>query len=359
MSITVQCPGCARQIALADGDARAQVRCPACGFSFDRPAARSDAITAEPPPPPRASRAIRAGRPDRGAAVVRCDHCGEPLRAKASRDDEPVRCPVCGNTVARRSRQITAKAPPVKAASTQITTTSPGPRPTEDDEGAEAYRFAHVPRSCPRCDRELDDRAVLCLGCGFNSETGVQAVREFAPVERTWDGGLSYRSRLVLFGAGQVIAVGMVGGAILGDFLLAGLVTWLVGTVLLAYTVGTFSRLAVARSHTGHVKVTKAWHVCFVPLRPERINLRMYEGVTTGMTHGADLWDWIVLIILLGYGLIPGLIWWYWAFHRDTFYAGLTQNHGMLTLDLYRGWDEAAMKEVAHVVRDVGGYLPQ
>ncbi len=315
---------------------------------------RADAITAEPPR--RRTRAIRAGQPDRRAAVLTCEHCGEPLRAAAQRDDEPVRCPVCGNVVARRSRQITAKPPPVKASSTGIVAASPGSRRTTDDEGDEAYAFANAPRDCPRCGREMNDGAVLCLGCGFNGETGEQAVREYTAVQRTWDGGLSLRRRLVLFGVGQAAGTVMLGGAVLGDFTLAALLVWVAGTVLLAYTLGTFSRLEVARSASGHVKAAKLWRFCFVPLRPQRINLRTYAGLTTGMAHGADLWDGIIFLTLLGYGLLPGLIWWYWTFHRDTYYVGLTRDHGMLALDLYRGWDEAVMHDIARVVRDVGGY---
>jgi hypothetical protein len=350
---TLPCPGCARGVALPDNDARAEVRCPACGMTFDRP----DAITAAPP---RKSRAIRSGQPKAHPQVVTCEHCGETLRA-AERDDRPLRCPVCGNLVPARSRQITAKpppikAPPIRAASTEITAAPSRTGPVDEDDGEQPYHFESPPRNCPRCERELDDGAVLCLKCGYNAQTGEQAVREYEPVERSWDGGLSLRRRLVLLGVGQTIAIGMLIGAALGDFLVAAVAAWLFGTLLLAYTMGTFCRIEVARSTMGKVKLVKAWRFCFVPVRPVRINPQLYNGVTTGMAHGADLWDWIVLLTLSLYGLIPGLIWWYWAFHRDTFYVGLVRDHGNMALELYRGWDQDVMHDIARVVREVGGY---
>jgi predicted amidophosphoribosyltransferase len=357
MSISVRCPGCARSVALTDDDPRVQIRCPACGLSFERPAARSDAITAEPPPSPRA---IRAGQPGSRAGVVTCEQCGERLRAAGSRDHEPLRCPVCGALVARPSRQIAAKLPPVKAttASSQITAVPGQPtRPSRaDDDGDEQYHFATEPRRCPRCDRELDGSAVLCLACGFNSETGEQVVREFTEIDRIWDGGLSRRRRLGTFGIVQAVCLPMLIGAILGDVALEAVIVWLIGTVLLAYTLGTFCRLQVARSRTGNVKMVRTWHIGLIPLRPTRVNLRQYGGVATGMEHGADLWDWIVLLTCVGYGIVPGLIWWYLAFHCATFYVGLTRDHGMRALDLYRGWNEGVMRDIAQVVRDVGGY---
>jgi hypothetical protein len=124
----------------------------------------------------------------------------------------------------------------------------------------------------------------------------------------------------------------------------------------MAYVLGTFSRLEAARSAIGKVKVVKTWRFCFVRLRPVRIDLRHYEGVTTGTAREADVWDWVVLAVLFAYGVIPALLWWYLAFDRDTYIVGLTRHHGGVALELYRGGDEKAMREIAQTARDLGGY---
>jgi hypothetical protein len=246
-------------------------------------------------------------------------------------------------------------AAPIKAPSEPVVTTPPPSGPPDPDND-ESYRFATALPRCPNCQRLMAEDAVLCVGCGYNVKTGEKAVREYAPVNRTWDGELTYRRRLQLFGAVQALWLLALAGAFWGDFLAAGLFSWFLSSALLAFVVGTFGRIHVTRTRRGQVTLTRTWHVCLLPLPPTRIALYQYDGVTSGMAHGADLWDWVVFGTLLSYGILPGLVWWYWTFHKDVFYIGLTRGHGSMALELYRGWNEAATRDIAQVLRDVAGY---
>jgi hypothetical protein len=202
----------------------------------------------------------------------------------------------------------------------------------------------------------MEHDAVACVGCGYNYATGEQAKREYTPVARFWDGGMPVPRRWGLFGAGQAFSITLLGGAVLADILVAGLISWVISSLLLAYILGTFARVEVLRTRGGNVMVTKRWHFCFVPLKPMRIQILAYEGVRVGVARDADLWDWVLFFILLGYGIIPGLIWWYCAFQRDLYYVGLLQNHGSVAVELYRGWNEAMARDMGQVIRDVGGF---
>ncbi len=310
-----------------------------------------DAITATPP---RRSRnvAIRA-------AVLTCAQCGERLSSAANQ----THCPLCGQPVPVQTRKNKARAAPP---SEQIQAGAPPdlvlplPEDGADDDNADdngdAYRLTRPVQHCSNCQREMPDDGVLCLGCGYNNATGKHTIREYAPIDRSWDGALPLGPRLALFGAVQAFALLVLVGAYFGDLVLAGLVGWLVATLVTAFILGTFDRLDVSRRRGGYVTVTKTWRVCFMPWPSTNIPVRQYAGVTTGMTGGADMWDWLILFTLLVYGVIPGILWWHCAFHRDQFYVGLLKDHGALALELYRGWNETQTREIAQVIRDVAGY---
>jgi hypothetical protein len=371
MSVFVPCPACARAVAVA-ADQRGTIRCPECDLAFDLPVGAqlqqrtespaaapivpSDAITAGAAP--HAVSPHRLGRANIGDTVVVCRNCREPLWTAMSGGKRPTRCPQCGNVVPVAVPKKTAKA---KIRSDQIK--APGviveqqASEQPDSEGNDAsYGVIGTLRHCPNCERAMADDGILCLACGYNMDTGAQAVREFEPVLRSWDGALPYRSRMLLMGAGQAIGVFGLIGAFFGGFLLAGVFTWIGFTALLVYLLGTFDRIDIARSPSGHIKVTKTWRVFFVERSPTKIVLNQYAGVTTGMRNDVDGWDILMLGIMLALGVIPGILWWYCAFHRETFYVGLLREHGAIALELYRGWNQAQTQEIAKVVRDVAGF---
>lgn len=371
MSVFVPCPACARAVAVTE-DQRDTIRCPECDLVFDvPPAARqkmlaelstdapvvpSDAISAGAAP--HAVSPHRLGCASSGDTVVVCPHCREPLWSGMKPDRRPTHCPQCGNVVPVAVPKKKAKAK-LRSDQIKIPGTPIEPQPVEhadnDDDDA-SYRVIGTLRRCPNCQRSMADEGVLCVACGYNIETGTQAVREFQSVLRSWDGALSYRSRLMLMGAGQILGLLGLVGSFFGDVLLAGVVSWIGYNALLVYLLGTFDRIDISRTRRGLVTVTKMWRVCFVRRPRTFIVLQHYAGVTTGMRNDVDGWDILVLGAMLAMGIVPGILWWYCAFHRETYYVGLTQAHGAIGIELYRGWNETQTKEIAKVIRDVAGY---
>jgi predicted Zn finger-like uncharacterized protein len=102
--------------------------------------------------------------------IVACPECHKQIKAAADLLGKKVRCKACGHS-------FTAKAgPPPKAAA------NPGkPRPAkkaaDDDEDANPYGVEALdlaPR-CPNCANEMESaEAIICLYCGYNTQTRVQ-----------------------------------------------------------------------------------------------------------------------------------------------------------------------------------------
>ena len=296
-------------------------------------------------------------------SVVTCAHCGEPLWSSANRESRPSHCPQCGQPVpppAKKKAKAKSSEQIKPAASMEVFVKPlpdvPLPSPPRTHDDAEEYGLSAKIRLCPKCQRELPDEGVLCTVCGYNSETGEQVEREYAPVQRSWEGVLSLRRRLQLFAAGQVIGLlGIVAGY-LGDYLELGLFSWGASTFLFAYVLGTYPRIDVTRMRRGYATLTKTWRVFFVPLPPADIPLGQYAGVAVGKQMDVDGWDWAVLCMMLCCFLVPGILWWYLTFHQESFYVTLTKEHGALALQLYKGFSQEQAQEMAHIIQDVAGY---
>ena len=309
------------------------------------------------PPPDLPSSTTRSGD-----ALVSCAHCGEPLWSVANRDSRPTHCPQCGEPVLPPPTKKKAKAKSsdqMKPAPAREDFVKPLPEerePTAEDDAAEEYKFSAKIRLCPKCRRELPDDGVLCTLCGYNAETNEQAVREYTPVKRSWEGALSLRRRLVLFGAAQFLSFCALPGAYYLEAEVAWLISWCFFTPLLAYILGTFDRIDLTRNSRGHATMTRTWRICFIPMPATEIALWQYMGVRCGSTRDADMMDWFLFGSLFAAGVIPGLIWWYFAFHRDMLYVTMLKEHGTPALEIYRGWNEAQAREMAQIIQDVAGY---
>jgi hypothetical protein len=291
-------------------------------------------------------------------AIVSCGRCGEPLWSAATRDQRPTHCPQCGEPVPPpASRKAKAKSSEqIKPALPEVFVRPLPDAPPPTDENAEEYRFSEQQRFCPKCKRELPGDGVLCVACGYNAETGEQAKREYTPVQRTWEGALSLRRRLLIMGAAQFLTLLALPGAFVGDIVLAWFISWCFFTPLLAYILGTFDRIDLTRNRRGDATMTRTWRIAFIPMPKAEILLWQYSGVRCGATRDIDVMDWFLFGSLLAAGVIPGLIWWYLAFHKDMLYVTLLKEHGTPALELYRGWNEAQAREMAQIIQDVAGY---
>ena len=137
--------------------------------------------------------------------------------------------------------------------------------------------------------------------------------------------------------------------------LFALLVSWLIGTALWAFVVGTYPRINLTRSKAGHVRIAKTWRCCFVPLKGADLRWRGCVGVAVVRSGQTDLLDWITLFFLAPWGVIPAFFWWYYVVRPDQLDVALTKEHGYHTILLYRGGNEMMANDIAAAVRSVTG----
>ena len=99
----------------------------------------------------------------------------------------------------------------------------------------------------------------------------------------------------------------------------------------------------------------KTWRICFFRCPEQRIDVRAYEGISTGRRNETSMFDWFIVLSLLPFGLIPGALWWFFTIHRDSFHVSLTRHHGHAELTLYHGLSERRMHDIARAVRQAAG----
>jgi hypothetical protein len=80
-----------------------------------------------------------------------------------------------------------------------------------------------------------------------------------------------------------------------------------------------------------------------------------FEGVSLTSSYEAGIFEWLVFFLLLPYGIISGLVWWYYAIHKVTFRVALTRDHGYAAVIVCQGWDEAQMRDVANTIAGAAG----
>jgi predicted amidophosphoribosyltransferase len=103
--------------------------------------------------------------------------CGKKFTAKDSLAGKTVKCPNCG-----RPLTVTAAASPAaRAADGKSVPPKTGPRrPDADEESgplAELLDEVGMPasrtgRRCPECFSDMTSEAIICIQCGYNTETG-------------------------------------------------------------------------------------------------------------------------------------------------------------------------------------------
>ena len=141
-------------------------------------------------------------------------------------------------------------------------------------------------------------------------------------------------------------AIGSVAAIVDGNFLEFMSVCWFFA-FFLAFLLGTYSRVNLARNTKGQIKLTKTWRAFFYELPTTQLKLSQYEGIATGHMHYITWLDWFLLLLLLVCFFVPGLIWFYLSFFRVTFFVALAKDHGSPDYFLYRGFNEELMKEMS------------
>lgn len=266
-------------------------------------------------------------------------------------------CPLCGTLVSLPAAPQTTSAltPWLSTSSSTAIQAASTPEAADEEveeEGSSPYAVAKTEEvACPSCRKILAPGTSVCTGCGHDLE--VKRDRTLPVVVRHWQVGLPPPWRVGIFLLGQVLAVLALVMAAYHDELSTAVFSWFLFTGMLAFLLGTYDWVDLTRNHRGRVVLSKTWRFCFVPRPPVVFRLSEYEGVTSGRDRGADLWDWLAFFTLLGMGLVPGLIWFYFCIYRDRFFVALTQCHGSPEEYLYRGLNEEHMHEMTRTIDGV------
>jgi hypothetical protein len=121
---------------------------------------------------------------------------------------------------------------------------------------------------------------------------------------------------------------------------------------LQAFLVGTFERLNLKRTEKGKVTVQHTWRYAFLARPTETVRWKEHEGVTI-TRDSADLMEWVFALILLGYGCIPGILFWWFVVRPDKYTVTLTKDHGSPTTPIFRTTSEQRAFEVRDRVSEI------
>jgi hypothetical protein len=371
------CEGCGQPVPLPDGYRRNKIQC-ACGVicpvlessrqetltstrtrptpaAKPQPAAEEEGVrwlldddSSAPkprtePPPFRAAEPVEEPAPATKPALVEmrfnCRRCGRLVRRQGE-------CPSCD-----ADKMPSGQPVPVLRLSLDEPV-------VEEEEDASPYGVAGADEiPCPQCRELLPPDSVLCVRCGFHVKKRKKVARTYQPIEREWETNVSHQKRLTVLWICEAVALGLGltsvfgAGAGLGIFL----GSFLSFTAIMAFLLGTFDRIRLTRDARGRVRLIKTWRFCFFERPPQTIDVRGYEGIVSGRRYDVGILDWLIFFFLLFPGLIPGLVWWYWAIHKVSFHVSLSRDHGFPSYIVYSGRNEMQMKEIALELKNATG----
>ena len=97
--------------------------------------------------------------------------------------------------------------------------------------------------------------------------------------------------------------------------------------VLQAFICGTYESVRIRRNKKGQAEITTTWRIGFVAQPPKKVNWRDREGVGFGHYDATSLFDWVMVVVFLPFGIIGAILWWYYVIRADRFFAALTRDH--------------------------------
>jgi DNA-directed RNA polymerase subunit M/transcription elongation factor TFIIS len=366
MSVPIVCNGCGGRLTVPDDYARNKMQCPDCGVMCvipPRTAAKKQAAVSQPVEEPRfddeepaAPTPFAEAPAPAGKGLLTCRSCGELVRAPATKRGKKRHCPVCGaawpETAVRGKQAPSLPIPPPPDEFVGVAI-------DEDPDSGNPYGTADPgARRCPDCTELLAPGVAVCVRCGFDLRAGRKVVKEFQRLDQSWDCGMSLQLRVILFLLCQAAALTAfaLGFAILDNPIREMIATfvfaWMTYTVMTAFLLGTYEHIHLKRSKSGKIDLTKTWRIGFVRFPSAEIDLRSRFGVICGADEYAKMWDWLMLIVLLGSGIVPAVIFYYFAIHKTKYFVGLCGEHESLEEKIYRGWDREQMLEIQHTLRN-------
>lgn len=376
MSATVLCSSCGNPLKIPREYKRRKLQCAACGVmcelpppgsledpaeSFPEPPPATPLVledlpvATELPPKPAAPAKLRPGKKGR-RLIVTCRFCGEQVRIAVGSNGEPGPCPNCGSAV-RLPPPVPKAAPPRPVQPPVVRETDADVVFTPADDGNPYPLIGGRDVVCPQCRRRLPAETVVCTLCGLNLRTGeTPPPKTYEPVDMTWEVGMPLPKRRLIFLLAQAAVVPF---AVLGLFLHGSwfvvFFPWILFLGLTAFLLGTYDRIELTRNTRGQCKLIKVWRVCFFERPPVNLRVTEYEGIATGVDSESGCWEWFIFFTLLGFAVVPAVIWFYMSIHRDTFFVALARDHGFPELMVYRGGSEEQMREIASTLHEVTG----
>jgi hypothetical protein len=114
--------------------------------------------------------------------LIVCPECAKQIKAPENVLGKKVRCKFCqaafvaskggGNAAGKPAKPAAgkaAKAPPVKPA--PVKPSKPAMDDEDDDPNPYGMLDVHVSSRCPDCANDMEEGAIICLICGYNTQT--------------------------------------------------------------------------------------------------------------------------------------------------------------------------------------------
>jgi DNA-directed RNA polymerase subunit RPC12/RpoP len=98
--------------------------------------------------------------------VITCPDCRKQLNGPAELEGKRVRCKSCGHAFTVKATRGAKKVAPAQAASSRKDR-------LEDQDGKNPYRLSDIlpTHRCPQCAADMEEDAIICVRCGYNTET--------------------------------------------------------------------------------------------------------------------------------------------------------------------------------------------
>ena len=332
------CHGCGQRVEVPEGCTRSKLRCPECGVFNELP--KGDRAAAKP------TRTQNAEPDDAYAALL---EPGPPVARPAPPEEDPAGVYAFQEEPKPKPAPKAEPKPPAKEEEREVLVHG-----TEDDDGNPYQVTGDVPtKTCPECDQKVERRAKTCVHCGFHFESGKKAERTYQPINRDWESGWPLQKRIVAFVVLQVVNfVTLVAALIGGQRTGLSFVIILFSVGLQAFLVGTFDRLSLTRNQKGKVVITRTWRYAFIPRLPDTVRWKEHETILIVRENEFDLIDWVMAFILLGYGCLPGIAFWWFVIRPDKFTVFLCKDHGSPETPLIKTQNEELAKEIQTVVSE-------
>src|SRR5579864_2043726 len=411
MSVMAFCTGCGQRQEVPAGYSKAKFRCAECGVIFELPpdirelARNAPAVEEKPAPVQPARTTPRVKQTEADAAADLLLEPAETQKPKPATPPSPKRKVIEESPPALDQNgepsaparpaskpPVSSPPPPSRKAIQKARNSIPPPQddddivPVEDEEPVVAgeeepitaqeeeperevliegteeddrnpYRVTGdvKTRRCPECNKAIDYRENFCVHCGFNLKTGEKKKRAFQPLNLVWENGWPLQKRITAFFIAQAINLVLtIVLTIVSDYAVSFIMLFLqIG--LQAFLLGTFDTLKLTRNAKGKVTITKTWRYAFIPQKPQTIRWKDNEGLVLVQSNEPDMFSWGMMFILLGYGCIPGILFWYYVIRPDKWDVSLAFAHGSADLSIHHGLNEARAREIHAAVSDATG----